>query len=184
MRSTARRLTSVQAIIAYVIVVLVILNNAVGTIANIDFVLTARGNSRLVALWNFFTTPKGNFVAVILVALWVTGLLLWPDKSASSEGESHSRKEASEAPKSRWTASYLGLTKLHVEILFWICLYSEYSTAEKIASELRTDASSVRGATDILIEKGLASIDRGSEPHIYRVTAAGVSVVKSSLCVK
>jgi hypothetical protein len=98
-----------------------------------------------------------------------------------SEEASNSREEAQ---ASRWTASRLGLTKLHVEILFWICLYSDYSTAEKIAGELRTEAATVRAATDILIEKGVASIDRTIEPPIYRVTAAGVSVVKSSLSVK
>lgn len=82
MRSTARRLTSPKAIVAYIVMLLVIINNAVGAIANIDFVLAAQSNSRLAQLWNFLITPKGNFIAVVLAVLWITALLLWPEKKS------------------------------------------------------------------------------------------------------
>jgi hypothetical protein len=78
MRPTARRLLSTKAILAYLVLALIALNQFVGAVANIDFVITAQGNSRLVSLWNFFATPKGNLLAILLVAVYITILILWP----------------------------------------------------------------------------------------------------------
>jgi len=50
MRKHPRRLLGVKAIFAYIVVVLIILDKVVGTASNVDFVLTASGNSRLVGL--------------------------------------------------------------------------------------------------------------------------------------
>lgn len=94
MRSTARRLTSWKAIIGYIIVLLVILNSTVGAIANIDFAITASGNPRLVALWNFFASPKGNLVAILCVAIWITILVLWPEKNAAATVAKESSEKA------------------------------------------------------------------------------------------
>lgn len=93
----------------------------------------------------------------------------------------HHLEMESRAMSSRWTATRLGLTKFHVEILFWICLYSEYSTAEKIAAECRADVKDIIAAIQLLIEKSVVNADQSTDPVIYRVTAAGVDVVKSSL---
>lgn len=109
---------------------------------------------------------------------------LWKVEGFNPTQTAGADAEVSGALTSRWAAPHLGLTKIHVEILFWICLYSEHSTAEKIAGELRTDVKSILAATDVLIEKGVAVVDRSSEPPIYRVTAVGVDVVRSSLSVK
>lgn len=58
-----------------------------GETANIDF--TALWNSRLIPLWNnylivpwnFLQTQRGNVVLAIVGALWLLGLLFWPNRS-------------------------------------------------------------------------------------------------------
>lgn len=84
MRSTARRLLSLKALPAYLVAVLVVMNDTISAFSNIDFVLTARGNSRLVAVWNFLVSPTGNFVTIVLAGLWTTILVLWPEKPRPS----------------------------------------------------------------------------------------------------
>lgn len=92
-----RRLTSWKAIVAYVVLILVFVNAAVGTASNIDFVLTASGNSRLVTLWKFFATPKGNLLAVILAVAWITILVFWPERKAEADETSAAEKKLERA---------------------------------------------------------------------------------------
>jgi hypothetical protein len=82
MRKSARRLLSLKAMVAYAILFLVFLNNFVGTVANVDFVVTASGNSRLVLIWNVLASPKGNLLAIVAVGIWLTVLVLWPEKAS------------------------------------------------------------------------------------------------------
>jgi hypothetical protein len=81
MRKSARRLLSVKAMVGYAILILVFLNNFIGTMANVDFVLTATGNSRLVLIWKFLASPNGNLLAIAAVGIWLTVLILWPEKA-------------------------------------------------------------------------------------------------------
>jgi hypothetical protein len=99
-----RRLLGLKAIVAYIIVALVFLDKVVGTVSNVDFVLTASGNSRLVSLWNFFASPLGNLIAIVVTGIWLTLLVVWPSSkpedglavSAAGEADALDTSEPSE----------------------------------------------------------------------------------------
>jgi len=67
--------------------VIVVVCRIAGQAANIDF--TAVWNSRLIPLWNnylivpwnFLQTQRGNVALAIVGALWLLGLLFWPNRS-------------------------------------------------------------------------------------------------------
>lgn len=102
------RLTSWKAALAYLVLIVVVLNQFIGTVSNIDFVLTASGNSRLVRLWHFFATPTGNLIAVILSVFWITVLAFWPRVHTNGD-------EASESVPSVLTSSVS--TSLQTDLL-------------------------------------------------------------------
>jgi hypothetical protein len=81
MQNKTRRLLSPRAIGGYIILAFVVINQGISLLSNVDFVIVAQGNPRLVAVWNFLASPVGNLLAVFLVAIYLTVLVKLPENS-------------------------------------------------------------------------------------------------------
>jgi len=64
--------------------VIIFVYRVIGHATNIDFILNAVWNSRLIALWNFLQTPDGNIVLVIVGVGWLVALIFWPNRSGTA----------------------------------------------------------------------------------------------------
>ena len=79
-----RRLKSILAVPGFIFGVLLPLFKWLGYISDIDFVLSAGGNPRIVAVWNWLTTPTGNLVLMLTGLSWLALLVWWPSKSSDT----------------------------------------------------------------------------------------------------
>lgn len=79
-RRKFRRLKGAGAIIA-LLLILKSLIQFIGTVSNFDFALSASGNPRMVAIWNFLNTPSGNMLLFLVGVLWLSYLIIRPDKT-------------------------------------------------------------------------------------------------------
>lgn len=61
----------------------VTVNRIVGTVSNVDFVVSARGNSRMAAIWNWLITPAGNTTLLLVALLCIAAFLFWPKSEGS-----------------------------------------------------------------------------------------------------
>jgi hypothetical protein len=87
MSKKLRRLLSKRAIVGYFLFLAVILNQGIGLMSNVDFVLVAPDNPRLLQFWTFLVSPKGNLVAILLAIVYLTGLAFWPEKESEKQEE-------------------------------------------------------------------------------------------------
>lgn len=88
-----RRLSKAPAIIGWLLILKPILQ-LIGQASDIDFTIGAGSNPRLVAIWNFFATPKGNIILIALGFLWLGYLVVKPTKDTDA-----SERTTPEAPQ-------------------------------------------------------------------------------------
>jgi len=81
-----KRLTGLKSAPGWLLVVSFIWR-LVGNISNVDFVVTASGNSRLTAIWNFVQTPLGNVLLAIIGFGWLITLVYLPKGESDASGE-------------------------------------------------------------------------------------------------
>lgn len=79
-RAKLRRLYTAPAIIGWFFVFKPIVQ-LLTQIADLDFYISAAGNPRMVAVWNFFATPSGNIILIVLGVVWIAYLVARPDNS-------------------------------------------------------------------------------------------------------
>src|SRR2546423_15321141 len=80
-RKKLNRLKKAPAIIGWILI-LKPLVQILRSVSNIDFYISAAGNPRMIAIWNFFATPSGNIVLIVAGLLWIAYLVARPEESA------------------------------------------------------------------------------------------------------
>ncbi len=71
-----RPLFAAKAITGRALTVNVPLMNYIGYLSTVYFVLAARGNNKMVTVWNSFTIPSCQVVLMILGLVWLA-VLVW-----------------------------------------------------------------------------------------------------------
>ena len=96
-RIRLRRLVKPRAIFGWVLsagIALWKLLQLVGAISSGDFMLTASGNSRVVAVWNFLTTPTGTVLLVAVGLIWLAVIVVWPTIKPASDQSKESPSDS------------------------------------------------------------------------------------------
>ncbi len=93
-KAALRRFLKWCAVLSVALPTLNAVLKVIGQISNIDFVITARGNSRLVTAWNYLMTPVGNVFLFACGLLYLFYLSKYVPKTtaASQEAETPSVK--------------------------------------------------------------------------------------------
>lgn len=93
LRKVRQRLFTAQSIPAWLLTLLALLRpiySLVDAVSNVDFVLSAKENPRVMAMWHFLTSPGGNLLLLALGLGWLTLLALRPSKTNSAKQEKKS----------------------------------------------------------------------------------------------
>lgn len=80
-RTRLKRLKSLGAFIAFLFILKPV-SQIIGAVSNIDFAISASGNPRMVAVWNFLNTPLGNMAFLGVGLLWLGYLIVRPANEA------------------------------------------------------------------------------------------------------
>jgi hypothetical protein len=96
-RTKLRRLKKAPAIIGCLLILKPIVQFLFNA-SNIDFYISASGNPRMVAIWNFFATPSGNIILIVCGFLLLAYLVVKPE---AEEDKQYGTPEHNLTPKEK-----------------------------------------------------------------------------------